>query len=145
MATFSRPSAAKSLKAWTASDRESIAAPRPPCPVALTAKPSDVEPGDRPYDIGGSRWWTVSTTDEVGQSTGLFRALTGAWRHRNLRPTHHAVQQMAARGITLDEVAEALENPETTYPSSRRDDRLTHSRPDQQGPPLEGRCASSGT
>jgi hypothetical protein len=44
---------------------------------------------------------------------------------QNLRPTHHAVQQMAARGITLDEVAEALENPETTYPSSRRDDRLT--------------------
>ena len=44
---------------------------------------------------------------------------------QDLRPTHHAVQQMAARGISLDEVAEALENPETTYPSPRRDDRLT--------------------
>jgi Domain of unknown function (DUF4258) len=46
-------------------------------------------------------------------------------RPRDLRLTHHAFQQMATRGITLEEVTEALEEPETTYLSPYRDDRMT--------------------
>ena len=46
-------------------------------------------------------------------------------RPEDLRLTHHAFEQMAARRVTLEEVAEALEEPETTYPSPHRDDRLT--------------------
>jgi hypothetical protein len=45
-------------------------------------------------------------------------------RPQDLHPTHHALQQMAARSITLEEVARALDEPETTYPSSRRADRI---------------------
>lgn len=46
-------------------------------------------------------------------------------RPEDLHLTHHASEQMAARGISLEEVAEALEEPQTTYPSPRREDRLT--------------------
>jgi hypothetical protein len=46
-------------------------------------------------------------------------------RPEDLHLTHHALEQMAARGITLVEVAEGLDEPETTYPSPHRDDRLT--------------------
>jgi Domain of unknown function (DUF4258) len=46
-------------------------------------------------------------------------------RPQDLRLTHHAREQMAARHIAIEEVAEALEEPETTYLSPRRDDRLT--------------------
>jgi Domain of unknown function (DUF4258) len=38
-------------------------------------------------------------------------------RPEDLHLTHHAFEQMAARRITLEEVAEALKEPETTYPS----------------------------
>jgi Domain of unknown function (DUF4258) len=46
-------------------------------------------------------------------------------RPEDVRLTHHAFEQMAARRITQKEVAEALEEPETTYLSPHRDDRLT--------------------
>jgi Domain of unknown function (DUF4258) len=46
-------------------------------------------------------------------------------RPEDLRLTHHAFEQMAARRITPEEVAQALEDPGTTYTSPHRDDRLT--------------------
>lgn len=42
-----------------------------------------------------------------------------------MRFSKHATEQMAERRITLSEVEEALQNPETSYPSPKpgRDDR----------------------
>ena len=36
-------------------------------------------------------------------------------RPDDLHPTHHALEQMSARSITVEEVARALDEPETTY------------------------------
>lgn len=41
-----------------------------------------------------------------------------------LRFDQHALARMAGRGITALEIAEALADRETTYPSRRRPDRL---------------------
>ncbi len=41
-----------------------------------------------------------------------------------LRFDQHALARMAGRGITASEVAEALADRETSYPSRRRPDRL---------------------
>ena len=46
-------------------------------------------------------------------------------RSDDLHLTHHALEQTAARSITLEEVAQALDEPETTYSSPRREDRIT--------------------
>lgn len=45
-------------------------------------------------------------------------------RPDDLHPTHHALEQMSARSITVEEVARALDEPETTYPSPHHDDRM---------------------
>ena len=34
----------------------------PAVPSCADSQAEQVEPGYRPYDIGGSQWWTVSTT-----------------------------------------------------------------------------------
>lgn len=41
-----------------------------------------------------------------------------------LRFSGHALRQMARRRISRTEVAEALANPETTYPSAERPERM---------------------
>jgi hypothetical protein len=46
-------------------------------------------------------------------------------RPEDLRPTYHASQQMTIRSVTLLEIAEALNTPETTYLSPQHPDRLT--------------------
>jgi len=58
-------------------------------------------------------------------------------RPEDLHLTHHAFEQMAARRITLEEVSEALEEPETTYPSPHRDRPLDRSWHHQKRPPSE--------
>ena len=57
-------------------------------------------------------------------STAIGAALP-LMRSDDLHPTHHALEQTAARSITLEEVAQALDEPETTYSSPRREDRIT--------------------